>query len=186
MDAYDALRQLDRVKDEADLLYSEDEVEAALERMASDIGEAMADSNPVILCVLLGGIVTTGKLLSRLPFACELSYVHATRYANDTEGGELVWAVTPYGDIKGRNVLIVDDILDQGHTLHEIERALRAAGAASVRKAVLVRKQRPQPAATTADFVGLTVPNRYVFGYGMDYKGYWRNLPAIYAVAQRP
>ncbi len=167
----------------AELLYNTQEVEAALDRMAVEIGEHLQHENPIILCVLLGGIVPTGRLMTRFAFPCELSYVHATRYRNETVGRDLHWIADVYGSIRGRTVLVVDDILDEGETLARLENALMEQGAYRVYKAVLTRKQRVIEAASNADFIGLDIPDRYVFGYGMDYHGYLRNLSGIYALA---
>lgn len=172
-----------QVYERADVLYTEAQVEAVLDRMAEAITGALADRDPVLLCVMLGGVVPTGKLLSRLAFPLQLNYVHATRYDGATEGGELRWVARPGCDLRGRTVLLVDDILDEGHTLAAIHQACHTLGAARVQSAVLVEKRHGRKADYQADFVGLEVEDRYVFGYGMDYKGYLRNAPGIYAVA---
>jgi len=167
----------------ADRLYTEAEVEAALDRMAGRITAALEDQDPILLCVMLGGVVPTGKLLARLGFPLQLNYVHATRYGSATRGGKLRWVARPQDDLEGRNVLLIDDILDEGHTLAAIHESCRELGAARVQSAVLVEKRHTRKADYVADFIGLEVEDRYVFGYGMDYKGYLRNAPGIYAVA---
>jgi hypoxanthine phosphoribosyltransferase len=171
-----------RVRAEADLLYPGPAVEAALDRMAGRIAEGLGGSDPLVLCVLSGAVVAVGKLLPRLDFPLTLDCLHATRYRDTTHGGELDWRVRPRVPLAGRTVLVVDDILDEGLTLAAILGYCRAQGAREVRTAVLVDKRRERQVEVTPDFVGLTVPNRYVFGYGMDYHGYWRNAPGIYAV----
>jgi len=173
-----------QVMAEADCLYSNAEVEVAIDTMAAAINSEMADSNPVVFCVMNGGLIFSGKLLPKLNFPLELSYLHATRYRNETSGGELFWKAKPEISFIDRDVLIIDDILDEGHTLGAIIDFCRHAGAKNVRIAVLVdkthdRKARPD---LKADYVGMPCVDRYVFGYGMDYKGYWRNAPGIYAV----
>lgn len=173
-----------QVMAEADCLYSNAEVEAAIDTMATAINGEMGDSNPVVFCVMNGGLIFSGKLLPKLDFPLELSYLHATRYRNETSGGELFWKAKPEISFIDREVLIIDDILDEGHTLGAIIDFCRHAGAKNVRIAVLVdkthdRKARPD---LKADYVGMPCVDRYVFGYGMDYKGYWRNAPGIYAV----
>ena len=165
----------------ADLLYSGIEVEQALDRMAADITQRLAPHNPLLVCIMTGGVVPFGMLLPRLQFPLQIDYVHATRYANQLTGGELQWRVGPGEPPAGRTVLLVDDILDEGATLAAIERRYRDDGAAAVHKAVLVMKERQRQHDISVEFVGLTVPDRYVFGYGMDYKGYLRNAPGIYA-----
>lgn len=171
-----------QVYEEADCLCTRSEVERAIATMASDIGERLAGKNPIVLCVLTGAIVPTGELLTRLDFPLELDYVHATRYDGETSGGDLNWIARPRAELRGRNVLVVDDILDEGTTLAAILDWCREEGAVEVLSAVLVEKLHNRKNGLVADFVGLQVEDRYVFGYGMDYKGYLRNAPGIYAV----
>jgi hypoxanthine phosphoribosyltransferase len=131
---------------------------------------------------MTGAVVFTGQLLPLLEFPLELDYVHLTRYGESTIGGKIEWKQFPESKIRGRTVLIVDDILDEGHTLAEIRRRVLAAGASGFYSAVFADKQLGKPKPIAADFVGVTLPDRYVFGYGMDVKGAWRNLPAVYAM----
>jgi len=168
---------------QADCLHDEAEVEQALDRMASDITRKLGTSQPLVVCLMNGGAVPFGRLLTRLRFPLQVDYVHATRYGSRLKGGELDWIAGPFVAAQGRTVLLVDDILDEGATLAAIEARYRADGARDVQKAVLVNKQRPRKIPVTAEFVGLDIPDRYVFGYGMDYKGWLRNAPGIYAVA---
>lgn len=175
-----------RVLREAECLHSAAAVEAALDRMAAAITRDFRDRNPLVLTVLTGGIVVTGHLLTRLDFPLQLDYLHATRYQGGTHGGELAWIAHPRFPLAGRHLLIVDDILDEGLTLQAVVAHCRASGAASVATAVLVRKRHDRrPPGVEADYVGLEVEDRYVFGFGMDYHDYHRNLPAIYAVRER-
>lgn len=169
---------------QADLLYSDAEVEQAINNMAVEISADMSEKNPVVFPVMNGGLVIGGKLLTKLNFPLEAGYMHATRYRNTTSGHELEWKVRPQIDFKGRAVLLVDDILDEGHTLAEIVDYCKAEGASEVRIAVLTNKNHDRKARPdlVADFVGLEIEDRYIFGYGMDYKGYWRNAPGIFAV----
>jgi len=166
----------------ADRLYSLQEVEAAMDRMAGEITARFRDLAPLVLCVMNGGLIPAGRLLTRLDFPLHLDYVHATRYRGATSGGELKWLKRPSEPLAGRHLLIIDDILDEGYTLEAIVAACRAEGAASVASAVAVEKRHDRGCGYRADFVGLEVPDRYVFGYGMDYKEYLRNAPGIFAV----
>ena len=168
---------------QADCLFAEPQVESALDRMAVAIRREIADTNPVVVCLMNGGVVPFGKLLTRLQFPLQVDYVHATRYGTHLKGGELEWIAGPFVPSRDRVILLVDDILDEGTTLAAIEARYRADGAKRVYKAVLTRKQRPRKVAIDVDFVGLDIPDRYVFGYGMDYKGYLRNAAGIYAVS---
>jgi hypoxanthine phosphoribosyltransferase len=131
-----------------------------------------------------GGIIPSGQLLPRLQFPLQLDYIHATRYRGGTRGHDLQWLKYPTQSLTGREVLIIDDILDEGMTLAQILDYCRQAGAARVHSAVLADKQRPRSAGglERADFTGLVLPDRYVFGYGLDYHGYLRNAAGIYAV----
>ena len=172
-----------QVFQQADCLYTEAQVETALDAMASAIGARLDDTNLLVVCLMNGGVVPFGKLLTRLSFPLQVDYVHATRYGARIHGGELQWLAGPFVAARDRTVLLVDDILDEGITLSAIEARYRAEGAKAVFKAVLVRKDRPRKVPVSVDFVGLDVPDRYVFGYGMDYKSYLRNAPGIYAVA---
>lgn len=156
-------------------------MDLAIDRMASEITARLGEADPLVLCVVTGGIVATGLLLPRLPFQLRLDYAHATRYQGATRGGELCWHHRPTEAVRGQQVLIVDDILDEGVTLDQVVRACEEDGAAGVHTAVLVAKRRPH--RREADFVGVEVPDRYLFGYGMDYRGYFRNAPAIFCVA---
>jgi hypoxanthine phosphoribosyltransferase len=174
-----------KVFEQADLVHSADAVESALDAMGVAITSKLSGTNPLLVCILTGGVVPFGKLLPRLQFPLTIDYVHATRYGDKLHGGQLHWISGPHQDPKDRTVLLVDDILDEGTTLAGIEERYRGDGARVVYKAVLVTKDRKRPHEVHIDFPGLTVPDRYVFGYGMDYKGYLRNAPGIYAEAIR-
>ncbi|MDI1292268.1 MAG: hypoxanthine-guanine phosphoribosyltransferase [Methylobacter sp.] len=175
------LEEIKHVQATADLLHSERQVEAAIDNMAQEINIALADRNPLLLCVLNGGIPTFGKLLTRLTMPLTIDSINASRYQNQTSGGSIEWLLKPETPLKGRTVLIIDDILDEGITLQAIYQYCRGQGAAAVYSAVLVDKILDHEKPLTADFVGLSVENRYLFGYGMDYKGYLRNAPGIFA-----
>ena len=175
-------REARQVFAEADPLYSPAQVDAALDRMAAQITAQLQDRDPLVVCVLSGAIVVVGQLLPRLQFPLQLDYLHATRYGNTTQGGELTWVARSTIPVAGRVVLVVDDILDEGLTLAAILDYCRETGAREVYSGVLVRKRRLRAVDVKPDFVALDVGNRYVFGYGMDYHGYWRNAPGIFAV----
>lgn len=178
------LEEIKRALAEADCLATPVEVSAALDRMAAAITERLADANPICYCVMNGGLVIAGCLLSRLNFPLEVAYLHATRYGHALNGTFLDWRIRPTQDLKGRIILIIDDILDEGHTLDAIAAHCRDEGAREVLSAVLVDKQHDRKArpGMKPDFHGLEIPDRFLFGCGMDYKGYWRNAPGIYAL----
>lgn len=169
----------------ANELYNEEQVNHALDRMAAAISAELADRDPIVICVMTGGLIPTGHLLTRLNFPLHIDYLHASRYRGATSGGELHWVTRPSMPLAGRTLLVVDDILDEGLTLTAIVAYLREQGAAAVYSAVLVEKLHDRrTAGVSADFIGIEVEDRYVFGCGMDYHGYHRNLPGIYAVRE--
>ncbi len=173
-----------KVRNSADLLYSHTDVEQALDKLATDITRKLGDSNPLLLCVMTGGLVVSSELFTRLTCPVQLDYLHATRYEGTRGTDKLKWVARPSQTLAGRTVLVVDDILDEGLTLAAILEYCHEEGASAVYSAVLVEKQHDRKlSGLRPDFIGLQVEDRYVFGYGMDYHGYWRNLKGIYAVA---
>lgn len=176
------LNEINQVQRDAILLHSQAEIESALDSMAQDITAKLAEHNPLLLCVINGGIPVTGQLLTRLQFPLTLDSIHASRYRNATSGGnEIHWLFTPSTPLKDRTVLIIDDILDEGITLQAIIEWCHQHQAKAVYSAVLADKELTVEKPVKADFVGLSVANQYLFGYGMDYKGYLRNAAGIYA-----
>ena len=167
----------------AELLVSEAGMQAIFARLASEITATLAGKDPLVLCIMTGGVVAVGQLLPRLDFPLRLEYLHATRYREETRGGGIVWHHRPTERIGGEHILVVDDILDEGITLDTVVSACREDGALSVHSAVLVEKEKDRPVDVQADFVGVRLPNRYLYGCGLDYKGYYRNAPGIYAIA---
>jgi hypoxanthine phosphoribosyltransferase len=171
-----------RILETADLICAEAQVLEALERMAGEITTVLAGENPLVLPVMGGAVVFTGHLLPLLRFPLEFDYLHVSRYDGRTRGAEVQWKVGPRTDIRGRTLLVLDDILDEGNTLAAIRDRLLAEGAGKFYSAVFADKHIGRPKPIAADFVGVTVPDRYVFGFGMDINEYWRNLPAVYAL----
>lgn len=169
---------------EADCLVSPAEVDAALDRMAAAIEARMKDTDPLVFTVMNGGLVLAGRLLPKLHFPLEVSYLHASRYGHALNGTLLDWRVRPAQSLSGRTVLVLDDILDEGWTLQAIVEHLKNEGAEDVYSAVLVHKAHDRKAypGMRADFTGMDVADRFLFGCGMDYKGYWRNAPGVYAL----
>ncbi len=171
------------IRDQAECLFTATEVEQALDAMAIEISHQLKEVCPVIICVMNGGLIATGKLLTRLDFLLHVDYLHATRYRDEITGTDILWKAEPVTDLKGRVVLIVDDILDEGLTLETIVEYCECRGAKKVMSAVLVdKKHNRKQTGIHADFVGLEAGDHYLFGYGMDYKGYLRNASGIYAV----
>lgn len=163
-------------------LYGMDAVTRALDRVAAGLGTALAGTDPMVLCLVQGGIVTTGLLLPRLDFPLELDYLHVDRYRGTRKGGAVRWIRRPRRTLDGRVVLLIDDVLDRGMTLAAAVRACRECGAARVCTAVLADKQVPGPRPVEVDFAALRAPDRFLVGCGLDYRGYLRNLPGLYAL----
>jgi len=170
------------VFEDAECCFNHQQIGEALDSMASGIQRTLLEKNPLLLCVMNGGLITMAQLLLRLQFPLQYDYIHATRYQNEIQGRELNWITEPSISLENRNVLIVDDILDEGLTMTAIVEYCQRHGAAVVHTAVLVNKCHNRKVLAEADFTGLHINDRYVFGYGMDYKGYLRNLDGIYAV----
>ena len=175
---------------DADLIISEDKIDQAIIVLAKQLNDyfnqpEFSDQTIVAYCVMNGGLYFSGQLLRYLSFPLQLSYLHASRYGNNTSGSELHWTVCPTKEyIEGNHVILLDDIFDQGLTLEAIDKECRSLGAASVHSVVLTDKLHhiKPTSGFKPDFVGLEVENRYIFGCGMDYQGLYRNLPAIYAL----
>lgn len=172
-----------RFLEESDLVASADQVQAALRRVAGEIDARLAGAYPLVLAVMGGAVVFAGQLLPLLRFPLDFDYIHASRYGAETRGAAIDWRVTPPDSVRGRTVLVVDDILDGGDTMAAIRERLLALGADAFHCAVLVEKTLERKKPIHADFVGLRIADRFVFGYGMDARGYWRNLPEIRAMS---
>ena len=168
--------------DESDLIAGAEEVQAAIRRVASEIEQRLAGAYPLVLAVMGGAVVFAGQVLPLLRFPLDFDYIHASRYGAATRGAGVDWKVSPPGLAKGRAVLVLDDILDHGETMSVIRQRLLELGATQFYCAVLVEKTLQKTKPITPDFVGLRIPDRFVFGCGMDAKGYWRNLPEIRAM----
>ena len=168
----------------AEIIHSAEDVAAAVRRVAAQITEKLGECNPLLLCVMSGGVPFAGQLMTQLHFPLDFDYMHVTRYGKETSGGALSWRSAPWTPVEGRTVLIVDDILDEGLTLAAIVDRMKELGAAACYTAVATDKLNGKDKPLKADFVALTVPDRFVFGYGMDVRGKWRNLPAIYAMKE--
>ncbi len=169
---------------DAELLYSAEQVQSALHQVATAINLSLSDKHPLVLSVMGGAVIFSGQLLPLLNFPLDFDYVHVSRYGDARHGGAMKWKVEPGENVRGRVVLLLDDILDEGHTLKALHDKVLTMGAARCYSAVFADKQHGKTKPIHADFVGMNIPDRFVFGYGMDIHGAWRNLPAIYAVRE--
>lgn len=178
-------KQIQEIYRTATCLHTKQDIEIALDRMAVEIHAELAELNPVLLTVLKGGIVLAGNLLPRLDFPLEIDNIHVTRYQGEVQAGELHWKIKPETSLQDRVVLILDDILDLGLTLSAVIDYCAAQGAKKIYTGVLVDKKvhRSDKGLPKADFVALSVEDRFIFGYGLDYKEYLRNAPGIYEVS---
>ena len=171
-----------KILESAELIHSEQKVAQAVHQLATEITHVLSRQQPLVLCVMRGAVIFSGQLLPQLRFPLDFDYVHLTRYGDALKGGEIRWRVEPRESVKDRVILVLDDILDEGITLAAIRDKVLENGAKAFYSAVFTEKETGKSKPLKADFTGLTVPDRYVFGFGMDIHGAWRNLPAIYAV----
>jgi hypoxanthine phosphoribosyltransferase len=169
----------------AEEIHSPADCQKALEEMARAITADLSESHPLVLAVMGGAVVFAGRLLPLLRFPLDFDYIHVSRYGDQLQGSDLHWLYQPE-NVAGRDILVLDDILDEGHTMHAVREKLLAKGAKSCRSAVFADKAITKSKPIRADYTGLSVPDRYVFGYGMDARGMWRNLDAIYALSEEP
>lgn len=178
------MQEIIQIRQQAECIATTEQVEEAIIRLADTVSVALADTNPVCYIIMHGGIFFAGNLLPRLQFPLQVAYLHVSRYHYQLSADKLRWHTPPTLSPRQRTVIIFDDILDQGHTLLQIKEYMKQQGAAAVYTAVLADKQHQRKAVPgfRADFTALEVPDYYLFGCGMDYKGYWRNNSAIYAV----
>lgn len=170
---------------DSEILINADTIEQTVEQLAQEIKYQLADLDLHAFCVMNGGLYFAGQLLRHLDIPLTIDYLHATRYQDNQATDNLIWKQAPNADhIRGKNILLIDDIFDEGKTLEAIVNACQAMGAKSIHSVVLVNKKhnRKPQSGYQPEFIGLPVEDRYIFGCGMDFKGYWRNLPAIYAL----
>jgi len=178
------LNEINSMVDNSTCLYSKQDIESAIERIAEEMNQKLADKAPVFLCVLNGAMVFMGQLITKLNFPLQIDYIHATRYQGEMSGNELRWVAEPSLSLKDRVVVIVEDILDAGITLAAVKHYCEDQGAKEIHCAALIDKDRPRESGgvETCEFTGLKVEDKFLIGYGLDYQGFLRNLPGIYAV----
>lgn len=165
----------------ASLEFTAATIDQAIDRLGVQINAELDGQFPVFVAVMHGGLPFASDLLQRFTGPVELAYLHVSRYGAETTGSELRWLQGVTADVQQRNVLLIDDVLDQGVTMRALRTAMTDAGAASVKAAVLVHKDVPE-CVSHADYIALHAANEYLFGRGMDYAGYWRNLRSIHSL----
>lgn len=178
------LAKIQTILKDAECLYNQTQINEALDKMAQEMTVKLQHENPLVLCVMTGALITTGHLVTRLHFPLEIDYIHATRYRGATRGGDLHWLVEPRSVLEDRTILIIDDIMDGGLTLSAIMDYCEQAKAKAIYTGVLVSKNRVREPGVNfePDFVGVTTEDKFLFGFGLDYEEYLRNVPGIYAV----
>jgi hypoxanthine phosphoribosyltransferase len=175
------------IHQDAELLFDQSSVEMAIADLASTVAEQCKDDFPLVLCVMNGGLYLTGQLLRHWEFPLTVDYVHATRYRLATLGKDVLWKAYPQNELMDRNVIIVDDIFDQGYTLEEIKAYCIKQGAKSITSVFLIRKTHERKKADIhPDYVGLECADSYVYGVGMDLNSHFRNLSSIYSIEEKP
>lgn len=171
----------------AEPIASAEQVQTAVHRVAEELnrrfGKPEDQAFPLVLGVMGGAVVFTGNVLPQLDFPLEFDYIHVTRYGDEDQGGKVVWKVIPRQSVEGKTIIVLDDILDEGETLAQVKERLLGMGAKEVIVAVFADKDIGRNKPIEADIVGLTIPNRFVVGFGMDVYGYWRNLPGLWAIS---
>ena len=167
------------------ILLSEDQIVAGIDRVAGEITDVFRGEKFTVVSVLKGSCIFASDLIRRIPVPLELAFVSASSYRDGTESRELSLNFFPTDqEIEGRKLLLVDDILDTGKTMHSLVEAFRARGARDVRSCVFLDKPERRNVTYEADFRCFQVENLFVVGYGLDYAGEYRNLP--YVGALRP
>ena len=179
-----SIQQAQALLQQAEMICPAEEIQAVVARMADEINARLAHAYPLVLSVMGGAVIFTGQLLPRLTIPLDFDYLHVSRYGDDRQGGRLQWKVAPGENVAGRTVLVLDDILDEGETLAAIKQRVLQLGAKEFYSAVFADKLNGLNKPIRADFAGVELPDRFVFGFGMDIQGAWRNLPAIYATKE--
>ncbi len=178
-------QELQEVKENSDLIFSASQIKTAVEKMGLELETKIKNKNAILICVMNGGIIITSDLLRCMDCDVRLDYLQVARYLEKTVGGSLHWLKEPQLSLEGQTVVLVDDIYDEGYTMDELVSYCKKHGAKEVITAVLLLKRKSTPQVDIKpDIYGLEVTDRYVYGYGMDYKGYLRNVPAVYAISE--
>jgi hypoxanthine phosphoribosyltransferase len=165
------------------VLYSGGEIALTVERMAREIGTVFGSEELTVVAVLHGALIFCADLMRKLDMPIQLETVSASSYHGaSTTSGELNVRIDCAEKLVGRHVLLVEDILDTGRTLSRLSEEITAIGPRSLRIAALLDKPDRRVTDITADFVGFSIPDLFVVGYGLDLDGRYRNLPEIRAI----
>lgn len=178
-------QEIEQALRNSECLISTLEVSATYQRLAASINLHYAGLNPIVMVVMNGGLIPAGQLLTQFTFYHRMHYIHATRYRNNQGTNEIEWKYKPDVGLAGEHVLLIDDIFDEGITLKAVVDELKKENPASLNSCVLLNKVHDRKVKDfNVDFVGLDVADRYVYGCGMDYHGYLRHMPGIYAIKE--
>jgi len=158
------------------------EIQAAVRRVAEDINRDIADKNPLFICVLNGAFMFAGDLMKTVNFPCEITFIKLSSYEGLYTTGAVKEIIGLNESVVGRNVVVVEDIVDTGITMERILSSLRAKGAKDIRVATFLQKPDALQRDIRVDYVAMKIPNDFIVGYGLDYDGYGRNLKDIYTV----
>jgi len=162
------------------VLIDEAVIEKRLDSMAETIGRDFPEGTLVVIILLKGALVFAADLLRRVPRALEIECLNVASYHGGTESsGRVDFLDRHFPEVKGRHVLLLDDILDTGRTLRAVSERLIEEGAVAVHTAVLLAKDKERAEEVQADYVGFEIGDEFVVGYGLDYMGKYRNLPYV-------
>ena len=162
------------------ILLSEEEIKARVQEMGDELYDAFQDKNPMFVGVLNGCFIFMADLVRAAQLKSELEFIGVSSYKNSTKSSGVVQITRDLQrDISGRNIIIVEDILDSGNTLAFLKNYLMTKGAASITIATLLDKPARREKPIKADYVGFVVPDKFVVGYGLDYAQQYRNMPYI-------
>lgn len=179
------LQEVEQLKAQGHMVYSKEQVQHSIAQVAAHMNASLAEKAPVFICVMNGALIFMGQLMTELTFPLQINYIHASRYHGEIEGKpQIDWIAKPAIALKNRTVVIVEDILDTGLTMQLIQDYCQEQNAREILTATLIDKQRPRQVNNLehCDFTGLTTGDKFLYGYGLDYKGFLRNEPGIFEV----
>lgn len=169
-------------QDIARILLHQDQIRARVRTMAAEIAKHYSpdETGLTLVPILSGSIIFLADLIRELPLKMKIALVHMSAYPGKaTSAQEPKTIQQPSGEIRGRHVLLIDDILDSGRTLRRVQEMIRRLEPASLKTAVLLRKPEKAPADVVAEFVGFDIEDLFVVGYGLDFDDHYRNYPHI-------
>ena len=173
-----------------EVVFTTEQVQAAVTKVANELNERFnyveSDTFPLFLGVMGGSVVFTGQLLPQLTFPMEFDFLHVSSYGTEDHGNEVIWKVIPRRNVMNRVIVVLDDVLDDGETLFQVQKRLIEMGAAQVILVVFGEKHTGTKKQVQVDHIGMPLPNKFLVGFGLDVEGYWRNLPDIRFLRQTP